>query len=357
MKAKHLNIPEDKALYNSILKEINDTIVLDKKKANLYFLFKFVFYGSLSIVSYALLFVIENPMLFVLNFVLFGFIAVLLCFNFAHDFSHHAIFKRPYWDNLGFEFIYTLVGAHPEAWKGRHLNSHHFAPNVEHFDTDLAITGLIRVLPTSNLKWYHKYQHFYALFAYATYSFYWVCMKDFIVLSQSKHKDRVTKLKYYLVFYILKLFYVFYLLILPLLFSHQSGLVIFISFLAMHFVQSIYTLLTFFITHHVAESNYPVADGNGLINTSWFKNQINSSNNFYPFSQIGNFIFGGVNNHIAHHLFPHISHYHYPEINVLLFRRLKENGITPSVTSYFGGILSHLRLLKKMGNTDMKNAL
>jgi hypothetical protein len=45
MKAKHLNIPEDKALYNSIFKEINDTIVLDKKKANRYFLFKFVFYG------------------------------------------------------------------------------------------------------------------------------------------------------------------------------------------------------------------------------------------------------------------------------------------------------------------------
>jgi hypothetical protein len=65
--------------------------------------------------------------------------------------------------------------------------------------------------------------------------------------------------------------------------------------------------------------------------------------------EIGNFIFGGVNNHIAHHLFPNISHYHYPEINVLLFQRLKENGITPSVTTYFGGIVSHLRLLKKMG--------
>lgn len=357
MKAKHLNIPEDTALYNSIYKEINETIVLDKTEANRYFACKFLFYGTLGIGSYTLLFFLENPVLFLLDFVFFGFVAVLLCFNFAHDFSHHAIFKRPFWDNLAFEFIYTLVGAHPEAWKGRHLNSHHFAPNVEHFDTDLAITGLIRVLPTSDLKWYHKFQHIYAPFAYSTYSLYWVCIKDFIVLSKSTHKDAPAKFKYYFVFYSLKLFYVFYLLILPLLFSQQSGMVIFISFIVMHFIQSIYTLFTFFITHHVAESNYPVADNNGLINTSWFKNQINSSNNFYPFSKIGNFIFGGVNNHIAHHLFPQISHYHYPKINVLLFQRLQENGITPSVTTYFGGVISHLRLLKKMGRADNKNSL
>lgn len=357
MKAKHLNIPEDTALYNSIYKEINETIVLDKKEANRYFAFKILFYGSLSIGSYTLLFILKNPIIFMLDFVFFGFVAVLLCFNFAHDFSHHAIFKRPFWDNLAFEFIYTLVGAHPVAWKRRHLNSHHFAPNVEHFDTDLAITGLIRVLPTSNLKWYHKFQHIYAPFAYATYSLYWVCIKDFIVLSKSTHKDAATKFNYYFVFYSLKIFYVFYLLILPLLFSHQSGLVIFISFIVMHFVQSIYTLFTFFITHHVADSNYPVADSNGLINTSWFKNQINSSNNFYPFSKIGNFIFGGVNNHITHHLFPQINHYHYPKINVLLFRRLQENGITPSVTTYIGGVISHLRLLKKMGYADKKNGL
>jgi len=356
MKAKHLNIPEDTALYNSIYKEIKETIVFDKKEVNRYFFLKFLFYGSLSIGSYSLLFILKNPFLFVLDYVFFGFVAVLLCFNFAHDFSHHAIFKRPFWDNLAFEFIYTLVGAHPEAWKGRHINSHHYAPNVEHFDTDLAITGLIRVLPTSNLKWYHKFQHIYAPFAYATYSLYWVCIKDFIVLSQSKHKNASTKFKYYMVFYSLKLFYIFYLLILPLLFSHQSGLVILISFIVMHFVQSIYTLFTFFITHHVAESNYPVADSNGLINTSWFKNQINSSNNFYPFSQIGNFIFGGVNNHIAHHLYPHINHYHYPKINTILFRRLEEYGITPSVTTYFGGVVSHLRLLKMMGCAYKKNS-
>ena len=350
MKAKHLNIPEHSKLYKSIYKEIRQTLDLDKKKADRYFLLKGLFYGALAIGTYVQIFLIENPYLFFVNYVFFGFIAVLLCFNFAHDLSHHAIFKKPFWDNLFFEFIYTLVGAHPEAWKERHTHSHHVAPNVKHFDTDLAITGIIRVLPDSDLKWYHRYQHIYASVAYMSYSFYWVFIKDFVVLHQFAPKENGKKVKYYFTFAVLKLFYIFYLLVLPLLFSHQNAFLILMAFLALHMVQSIYTLFTFFITHHVQDSVYPSANENGEINTSWFMNQISSSNDFYPFSHLANFIFGGVNNHVAHHLFPHISHYHYPDLNVILFRRLKEQGITPNVTTYFGGVASHLSHLKKMGN-------
>ena len=349
MKAKHLYVEKDLALFIEIQKEINDNLVIEKKDADNYFIFKSLIYGFLTISTYCLMYIIENPFLFIIDFVAFGFIAVLLCFNFAHDFSHHAIFKKPFWDNIGFEFIYTLVGAHPEAWKERHLNSHHYAPNVEHFDTDLAITGLIRVLPTSKLKWYHKFQHIYAPFAYATYSFYWVFIKDFIVLSKSNHINNRERLRYYFTFFFLKSFYITYLFVLPFYFGHQSIGTLVIAGIAMHIVQSLYTLLTFFITHHVEGSNYPKADENGLINTSWVMNQIKSSNNFYPFRHLGNFIFGGVNNHIAHHLFPNISHYHYPKLNVILFKTLKKNGIEPSVTSYFSGIYSHLKLLKRMG--------
>ena len=190
MKAKHLKNDAHSELFNAILKRINGTLVMDKNKANRYFLFKALFYCSLALFSYISIFTVTNPILYILNFILFGFITVLLCFNFAHDLSHHSIFKRPFWDNLVFEFIYTLVGAHPEAWKKRHINSHHFAPNVEHFDTDLAITGLIRVLPNSKLKWYHKYQFLYAPFAYMSYSLYWVFIKDFIVINNICADDR-----------------------------------------------------------------------------------------------------------------------------------------------------------------------
>ncbi|MEB8346783.1 fatty acid desaturase [Flavobacteriaceae bacterium KMM 6898] len=322
---------------------------MDKKKANRYFMLKALFYCSLASISYFLIFTITNPVFFILNFVLFGFIAVLLCFNFAHDLSHHSIFKRPFWDNLVFEFIYTLVGAHPEAWKKRHVNSHHFAPNVEHFDTDLAITGLIRVLPNSNLKWYHKYQYLYAPLAYMSYSIYWVFIKDFVVLKKFAPQSLKQRIRYFSSFIAVKSFYILYMLMLPILFSHQSIWIVLAAFVFMHLIQSLYTLFTFFITHHVSGSNYPKADNEGLIATSWFMNQIKSSNDFYPFSDVANFIFGGVNNHIAHHLFPHINHYHYPKLNLILYDTLLKNNIVPNQTTYMGGVLSHLKLLKMRG--------
>lgn len=349
MKAKHLKIDEDFRLYDSIYREIKNKISFNPSKAKRYFLLKAIVYSILAIGSYAGLFFLENSYLFVLDYLLFGFVAVLLCFNFAHDLSHHALFKKPFWDNLFFEFIYTLVGAHPEAWKERHTHSHHFAPNVKNFDTDLAITGLIRELPNAELRWYHKYQHIYAVFAYMTYSFYWVFIKDFLVLKRFSPVKKSQKARYYGTFAGLKLFYLTYLLFLPLFFSHQSVWLVIGAFFVMHMVQSVYTLFTFFITHHVEKSEYPVADETGQINTSWFKNQIRSSNDFYPFSFGANFLFGGVNNHIAHHLFPHISHYYYPEVNTILFKRLREAGIEPNVTTYFGGVLSHLSLLRSRG--------
>ena len=77
-------------------------------------------------------------------------------------------------------------------------------------------------------------------------------------------------------------------------------------------------------------------------------NQIKSSNDMHPFSTTANFIFGGFNNHVAHHLFPHIHHTHYPEVSRVIYRVLNAHGVTPHQTTYWGGIYAHLKLLKKM---------
>ncbi len=350
MRAKHKTVKAHNELYETIHKEINETIHFDKKKEARYFFFKAIFYVGLTIASYAMLFVISNSVLFVFNFILLGYSIVFLCFNFAHDLSHHSIFKSSRLNNFLFECIYTIVGAHPEAWKKRHTNSHHFAPNVDKFDTDLGITNIIRVLPQSNKSWFHKFQFIYAPFLYMTYTLYWAFIKDFVALKKFSPEFSINKkLKYYLKFLFSKIFYFSYLLVLPLLYADQDLFTVMYGFLLMHLLQSIYILFTFFITHHVENAHYPVADKEGVIDTSWFMNQIKSSNDFYPFSWIANFIFGGVNNHIAHHLYPHINHFYYPKVNLILFKRLKEAGIEPNVSTYFGGVKSHLSHLKKMG--------
>lgn len=348
MRDKHIHIVRDSELLKTIYKAVNEKLVVDKQKTGRKILVKFIFYCSLFILSYSILYIINSPLVFTGCFMLYGFVALLFAFNFSHDFSHNTIFRSKRLNNLCFIVMYTIHGAHAEAWKQRHINSHHYAPNVEDYDSDLKITKLIRVIPGSRHYWYHNFQYLYAPLVYTTYSLFWVFIKDFVILFS---KDEYTKQKgftYHLSFWIQKTVYVVFILGLPILFSNQPWHIVVIGFLLMHLSQSLFLLFTFFMTHHVETTAYPATAEDGYINTSWLMNQVLSSNDMHPFSETANFIFGGFNNHVAHHLFPHYHHIHYPKLNKILYAILIQHGFTPNQTTYWGGILSHLRLLKKM---------
>ncbi|MFT3823095.1 MAG: fatty acid desaturase [Chitinophagaceae bacterium] len=349
MRDKHLYIAQDSELLKLIYRQVDEQLVVDRKASGRLIAMKFIVYFLLSVITYSLLYVVRDPGWFITCFMAYGFVLLLFAFNFSHDFSHNTVFSSKQWNNVCFTIIYAMVGAHAEAWKQRHVNSHHYAPNVEAYDSDLKITKLIRVIPESEYKWYHRYQHIYAPVAYTSYSLFWVFIKDVVILYS---KDEYNKKKggiYHLSFWLQKLFYLALVLILPLLFSLQPWYIVVTGFVCMHLFQSLFLLFTFFMTHHVESTAYPVTDDDGFINTSWLMNQVKSSNDMHPFSHTANFILGGFNNHIAHHLFPHIHHIHYPRLSRILYRILEQHNIIPNQTTYWGGIASHWRLLKQMG--------
>lgn len=362
MRDRHLHIARDSALLATIYRRVEQQLVMDQQRFSWALGLKFVFYGSLSAITYTFIYITEQPGDVVLSYILYGLASILLAFNFAHDFSHNTIFRSKRLNNFCFTCIYTILGAHAAAWKERHVHAHHYAPNVENFDPDLKITKLIRVAPGSPWFWYHRYQHIYAPLAYTIYSLYWIFIKDFIILySKSEYHER-KDIKYHLIFWIQKTVYLTLTLVLPALYSGQPWLVVLAGFLLMHLVQSLFLLFTFFMTHHVESTDYPATDASGHIQTSWLMNQVKSSNDMHPFSKTANFIFGGFNNHIAHHLFPHVHHIYYPRLSRIIYGVLMENNIKPNQTTYWGGVVSHLRLLKRrgdagekaLGNTDLE---
>ena len=354
MRDKHLHIPQDSELLRSIYRQVEEQLVIDHRVFLVKIWIKFIFYFSFSAFSYSLLYTVNSPVYFILCFILYGFVSLLFAFNFSHDFSHNTIFKSKKLNNLCFIFIYTIVGAHAEAWKQRHIHSHHYAPNVEEYDSDLNITKLIRVIPGSDHYWYHRYQHMYAPLAYTTYSLFWIFVKDFIILFSKDPYTEKKGFKYHLSFWVQKIVYLSFILVLPLLYSGLAWYIVLTGFLLMHLTQSLFLLFTFFMTHHVETTAYPTTDEKGYINTSWLMNQVKSSNDMHPFSETANFILGGFNNHIAHHLFPHYHHIHYPKLNRILYQVLQSNNINPNQTSYWGGLISHLRLLKRMSRPESR---
>jgi linoleoyl-CoA desaturase len=351
MKDKHQRITEDQLLLQELSHSVQQAIKGKEQLGALKLGFKFLFYLVATIAAYYWLIKAESPWLLILAYITFGFASLLFAFNFAHDLSHDALFKKKWQNNFLYTLMYTMVGAHAEAWKRRHVESHHYAPNVKDYDTDLQITSLIRVEPSAEVRWYHRFQHFYAPLAYTTYSLYWITIKDGYVYAEDCMQEKLS-LGYHLSFWGQKLLYFGYLLALPIYLSSLAWYWLLLAFLLMHICQSVFLLFTFFITHHVEATAYFETNEEGIIETSWLQNQLKSSNDFYPFSELANFIFGGFNNHIAHHLFPNINHIHYPMVNRVLYQKLREKGFEPNKTGFFSGILSHLKHLRTMGNPE-----
>jgi linoleoyl-CoA desaturase len=348
MKARHSFSKADQALLKEINAAVKNNLEKDESKFKTLIWIKFVFYFLACAMFYIGIFQIENPFLYVANFIAFGLFLVLLAFNFSHDFSHGTVFKSEKANLLSFVAIYTLVGAHAESWKKRHIESHHFAPNVEGHDSDLRISKLIRVLPDSRRYWFHEFQAIYAPIAYMSYSLFWIFIKDFVIYFSSASASERKNLGYSISFWFQKIIYLGYIAWLPMQYSKQSISVVLTGFLLMHFIQSLFLLMTFFMTHHVEKTAYPKIDNEGNISVSWVMNQIQSSNDMHPFSETANFILGGFNNHIAHHLFPNIHHIHYPKLNRILYDVLHKNNIKPNQTTYVGGVMSHFKLLHLM---------
>jgi len=165
LRAKHIHSVQDSELLKSIYKIVEERLVINKTSFRIKIWIKFSFYLSFSCLFHVQLYWTQSVIYFIIAFAFYGFAALLFAFNFSHDFAHNTIFEREKINNFCFISIYTLVGAHGEAWKQRHIRSHHFAPNVEDYDSDLKISKLIRVIPKSQHFWYHGYQHIYSPFA------------------------------------------------------------------------------------------------------------------------------------------------------------------------------------------------
>src|SRR6185436_20881770 len=104
MKDKHIHIAADSELLRLIKERVKEKLVIKPTQLKRLIWFKFSIYFLLVAFSYFMIYRANNPYLFVLSFILYGFFAVLLGFNFAHDFSHNTLLKSRKWNNRCFIF-------------------------------------------------------------------------------------------------------------------------------------------------------------------------------------------------------------------------------------------------------------
>jgi linoleoyl-CoA desaturase len=272
-----------------------------------------------------------------------------------HDANHSA-----YSSNKRINFLIghtlNLIGGHVENWKMQHNILHHTYTNIVNMDEDINDRIALRFSPHTKVKPFHKVQYFYAFGLYGLLTIYWAFLKDFIQFFQFKRSgvtpagSKLQSALKFLRIILLKAFYFFTFLIVPIVIFGIPVLEVLLGFFVMHFFASVILSTIFQLAHTVEETEHPLPDEHGNIENLWAIHQLNTTCNFSRNSKILTWYLGGLNYQVEHHLFPRICHVHYPKIASIVKETAGEFGIKYLENETFKKALnSHIHTLKRFG--------
>lgn len=315
---------------------------------------KFIFYSLLYISLYIITLRINwsNQLYFLFGYVMFSLTGILLAFNASHDSAHQTFSNKKWVNNIIFRFTFNLQGVNSYLWKKRHIASHHLFPNVDGCDADIDENVFLRLSPSHKARSFHKFQHIYATVLYMMYTLHWIFLKDLGYLTK-KRLSNLKNIQHPKVevfrFFLWKVVYLFFYLVLPIACGWSLKLVL-ISFFVSHFVISIFFVWTLIISHITIETSFPVQDGDGVLPHDYYAHQLATSMDYRPKNIIMNWVLGGFNAHAAHHLFPKYPHTMNRHMTAIIERNARKHQLQYHCKSFIGALFSHYAYLKKMGN-------
>ena len=274
-------------------------------------------------------------------------------FSVAHDALHGAYSSNPRVNKL-LGYTFDLLGANGYIWKITHNVIHHTYTNIPGIDEDLAVSPLIRLSPDAPLKRYHRFQHWFALFAYSFATLNWLFVKDFKCFlmrdigpyTNKRHpRSEIVNLIW------TKIFVVCYMIVLPLLILDIAWWQFLIGFLAAHLTAGAILGIIFQLAHVVEGPEFPVPDEKGVIESAWLIHEMATTANFAGSNRLLSWYIGGLNYQIEHHLFPQVCSIHYPEVSRIVREVASKYQVPynyhPTLRAAIG---SHLRMLKQLGH-------
>jgi linoleoyl-CoA desaturase len=343
------------AFFATVKKRIEDYFVKNNisRHANAEMIFKTVLFLGGFIASYLLLLLgnFSTPVLLLLA-VFIGVLGALIGFNICHD-AIHGSYSSNLYVNKTLSMVFNIIGANPYVWSISHNIVHHTYTNIAGHDEDIEVApGLIRLSTEDKLTPIQRYQHLYAFLLYGLASVSWVFRKDFKKFFQEKignHKNRHPKMEYFNLFFY-KAIYYFLFIGLPLWLMPISFGGWLVGFMLMHLAQGLVLGLVFQLAHVVEGTAFPLPDEEGNIEEAWAVHQLRTTANFARNSRIANFLCGGLNMQIEHHLFPKICHVHYRAISDIVQQTAQEFNL-PYIENktFLSALQSHYRMLRKLG--------
>ena len=287
---------------------------------------------------------------FVALYLLNGLAQTFLLLNIAHDSNHNAI-SSVRSVNKALNYVFDVCGINSYMWRILHHRGHHSCINLHGEDDALTGRSIFRFTPHEPRTSLQRFQHIYALFFYAFFSLDYIFLRDFECfffpshgyLNRTKHPARE-----YAILFASKIFYVTYMLILPVVLLGKSPLLVASAFVLVHMIIGLSVSLVFQTTHTVDSTYFPSS-------RSEFDNGVYhifaTTADYATTKPLVGWLTGGLNHHIAHHLCPFVCHTHYDALTRIVKETAAEYGIPyrqhPTMRQ---AVKHHLILLKRLGN-------
>ncbi len=323
--------------------------------ANRTMILKMIVSVSLYLGSYGLLLFYPLPVFAQLFLVvMMGLSYPSIFLNIAHDAAHHALFPNRTLNKLLVGML-ELIGMNAYIFDYLHNRVHHVFTSIEGEDVIIEEFSILRLSQNQPYQSLHKYQVYYAPFVYGLFSLFLIFSMDFVWFKRKKMGNTspvVHARQEYIKLYLFKAFYLFYILVIPMLVLDMAWWKIVVGFLLMQVVGGIILSIVGVLNHQIAESVFPEPDSEGYILNNKKNHELLVTIDFAPRSRMASWLFGGFNTHIAHHLFPHICHCHYPTITEMIRQTAPRYGLVYKSHSLAGAIRSHFRYLQRLSQKE-----
>jgi linoleoyl-CoA desaturase len=285
-------------------------------------------------------------------YIVHGFASLAVIFNIGHDAVHQAISSRA-WVNHFLGYSFNLVGSNRYSWFLKHNLGHHCHTNVEGKDVDIETAPLFRVSPFAPLKQYYRYQHLYIFAVYCMLSLALIFIVDFKVLINSKD-SRSSRIREWIVLVLSKSAYLFLLIILPSVLLPVDKTDIILCFFLMHCVVGLSISLVLLPSHFIEHAEYFRSSADAPAN--WSEHQLRTTVDIIPESKVANFLLGGLNTNVVHHIFPVVCHVHLVELTAIVKETAREFHLPYQSYSLYQALRLHFSYLKKMGRSNIANS-
>ncbi|MEL7531664.1 MAG: acyl-CoA desaturase [Bacteroidota bacterium] len=282
---------------------------------------------------------------------LVGLSMTAFLFNVAHDASHGA-FSNNSQINRIMSYSWDFFGMSSYVWSLKHNLSHHSRTNVHGSDMDIEQGILLRLDPHTEKRWYHRWQHLYAPILYAHFGFFAILLRDFQMMGVEQFGNKsITKHPRSAWWSLIlgKLWFVLWFAVLPHLLIDRPWTEIALGQYVCLAIAGIYAVMTLVVPHINRGNSFPMPSEKGVIEGSWAEHQVEATLDFAVDSRLAQWLTGGLNTHVCHHVFPNICHVHYRHLTRLIRETALEYGL--NYRSYrFGEIIkSHFLFLRDLG--------